>query len=486
MFELGVAAPLNASMAVQVIRHPTATPAQIIAGEATDGVDLTPYASKVSQTHQEVSIPLAWHMELYDASAQPRVGEWVEIKLNGLPLFNGIIQSIRDYGESRGHRSMTLTVRSRDATPKWRESRVVTQTYPMGTDLISIASDVLDFLGVSSVERVLPTTMGAYTVHSSIQMAEITPWDILTTIGLPVGLEPYVDAIGRFKYISRAVTRPSTHVLAAERVNTVNGGRESPRVTRVLVKWLDPNLTKSAQQDQALDTATITAGFFQLKQEQDVFFSKDRTQRAENTRLVIKQSCNTGLLRVADETYAQLSLTQGRITLKTHSWVPALATVSLAAMIAAGALSDIAPTSGGPTWPVGKIVHAAAEGFILITMMSIGTGVYEVWGAPYDYVHAVNRTEAYDQNAAGWSEVVEEIANDFIMSEDMAQSTAVRELMYRGLSGSSYNMTVVDDTTIEVGDILELPEGSRVYVTGYTRNLERGVSHFLSVDGFFV
>jgi hypothetical protein len=42
----------------------------------------------------------------------------------------------------------------------------------------------------------------------------------------------------------------------------------------------------------------------------------------------------------------------------------------------------------------------------------------------------------------------------------------------------------VDDLRIEPGDIIELHDGSRLYVTGYSRDLTRGASAELQVTGF--
>lgn len=486
MFNSGTELPVNASVSVHVHRHPTATPAQIIAGTATDAIDISVYVRSVQQSTQEATIKLAWHMEMYAPNAQPKIGEWFEVFTNSGPLFNGVVQAIRDYGESRGERRMSVVLRSRDATPRWRETRVVTNTYSMGTDLIVIAQDVLAFLGLTPGEYLLPVSMGVSTVHTTLQMAEITAWDILTIIGVPSGLEPYVDAIGRFKYISRDVQRAVTHSIPASRLLSVGGNREKPKTSKVVVKWLDPKLSKSSQQDRALGGATITAGFFQRFQRQDVYWSDDRCQRAENTRLVIKQSCNSGLFPVADETYQQIDLFHGKISLITFKWVPWVGTIAMATMVATGEVGDIAPTGGGMTFTVGRPMHTIAEAIVMLIMMALGTGVYEIWGTPFDYVHAVNRTQAYDDAVPIWAEVIEELSNDFIMSEDMAQGVAVRELLYRSMSASSYSLTLTDDTTIEKGDILELPEGAKVYVGSLSRSLERGGSHVLSIEGFFV
>jgi hypothetical protein len=61
---------------------------------------------------------------------------------------------------------------------------------------------------------------------------------------------------------------------------------------------------------------------------------------------------------------------------------------------------------------------------------------------------------------------------------------AARELIYRVRSASVYGVTIVDDPRIEPGDLLQLPDGSRLYVTGYRRMLHRDAPAVLEVEGF--
>src|SRR5262249_23031785 len=159
--------------------------------------------------------------------------------------------------------------------------------------------------------------------------------------------------------------------------------------------------------------------------------------RAANTYMVIKQSANSGLVPVCSEDYQQKTQTSGLITLTTYWWVPTLATADLAALIYLSRVPDtivglaIPPSgviAGDPvtdhTVPHGRMLQAAAEVALILIMMSIGTGVYEIHGTPYDYVHARNTSVAYDCDAVDWVENVQDIENDFVMSEDAAQAYA--------------------------------------------------------------
>ena len=132
-----------------------------------------------------------------------------------------------------------------------------------------------------------------------------------------------------------------------------------------------------------------------------------------------------------------------------------------------------------------KLIDATwAEVAILLTMMSLGTGHYEIWGVPYDYIHARNTTEAYNPAAPSWMDLEERIENDFVTDEAHARMIATRLLLYRIAAASSWGAQIVDDPRIEVGDILQLPDNSRLFVTGYSRDLSRGSAATLDVQGF--
>lgn len=466
----------------QVWHHPSATPLEMVTDTHTDGVDLSPFVSRVSHSASEASIALNWHQEL-NGSAQPRPGTILELRLDGKLLWWGVIEALNDYRLSSGVRTMSITARSRDASPLWRDIRRVSELYPVGTPLSMIAHDIAGSLGLTDSE-ILFGNSSAVTVHSNTQLADLSAWEMLDKIWEPLGRNPFIDARGVLKTISRDISRAADIVLTAERVIAVGAAKSRPPLTLVRIKWLDPNLTKVSQQNQKLVAETITAGYFQIHQKKYIQFSADGTQRAENTYLVIRQSANTSLVRVCEETYSQLTQTDGLILLKTSMWVPTLATAGLATILYGAMIPDAAPPMSGETVPVGRRIQAAAEITVLLVMMSIGTGMYEVWGTPYDFVHARNRTEAYDDAAPDWLGNEQEIENDFVMDEPMAQAYAVRELIYQARAASSFQVSIVDDPRVEPGDILQLPDASRLYVTGYRRDLSPGAPAVLEIEGF--
>lgn len=476
--------PLDSKRNTTVFFHTAASPLTVLLGTSVSGVEITQFCSSVRQSPQEVTVGLAWHDELYGVN-QPKHGQILEIKLQGVSFWIGVIDSITDYHLASGQKSMSIVARSRDATPMWRDTRRITDIYPVGTPLNYIAKQVAYGIGLTDPE-ILSLYVPGYTAHSNTQLADVTPWQMFTTLMQPSGLEPYVDAKGRLKNISRDTVRSADIVLTDNtRLLNVSGSRARAPITEVKIKWLDPNLTEVSQQDRSLDNATITAGFFKLVQKKDVKFSSDNTQRARNTHLVIKQSANSGLLPVCTENYSQTGITSGEIVLRTNSWVPGLATALIAIKLAAHATPDgVAAFGIGLTIPQGRLLEGAIDVSIMVIMMSIGTGVYEIWGTPYDMVHTRNTTTAYNRAAKDWEINISEIENDFVENQGQSDGFAVREIIYAHRAASSYGISIVDDPRIEVGDIIQLSDGSRVYVTGFSRNLTIGEPATVDITGF--
>jgi hypothetical protein len=474
---------LDSLRVAQVIRHPTATFADIIAGTTSDDLDLSQYAATIKHTAKDCDVTFRYHTGL-NAAAQPQPGEIIELRLNGQTLFVGIIDTISAYNLKSGEHSIAIKAYTRDNTPTWKDVKRVTDIYVTGTPVNKIANDIAVALGLTSREIALPA-VNVYTVHSNMQLANMSATEMLSALFISAGYAPFVNSLGILKAISKSLSRPADVVLDEEHILEIKGSKSKSPTTSVRIQWLDPNLQRVSQQDQPLAQATITAGFFQLVQKQDVYWSNDRTQRAENTYLVVKQSANSGLLPVCSESYSQINPNQGRIELDTAFWAPALATAGLATIIEASFEPDgVASFGGGLTIPEGRLVEAAAQVAIMLVMMSIGTGIYEIRGNPYDFVHARNTTEADAFGVPVWLLNNTDIENDFVMNENQAQAFAARELIYAARSAGVYSVTIVDDPRIERGDIAELYDGSRLYVLDYTRDLTSGSPAVLELTGF--
>jgi len=450
--------------------------------------DLTSFVTRARHSAFDATVQMTWDGTGMFLASQPKPGDSIRISEHSGILWIGFVDEVNQFNEERGNRTISITARSRDGVGIWRKGRVATRRFPQGTLLNAIAEDLMRQLGLSSNEFIVP--LGGESVpHSNVQFVEQAPWKILEQVGSAMGRFPYTNAKGQIAFYDRRVDRVSTQTMTQERVKRIIGGKSRPSISRYRIKWLDRNLTEVVQEEQSLDRAGITAGFFQLHQHETVQWSEDQKQRAKNTRMVIHQSVNDQLLTIAVETYTEIDLFHGSVDVVTEGWVPKLATVLLGAMLVMDFIPDGVIGGGlfviaGYTVPIGRVIRGIFEAGLLVIMMSIGTGEYEIFGEPFDFVHAINTTVAVDNAAPQWMEAQTTEENDLIFDEAHAQRTAIRELLHRVAAQNKWDAQIVDDPRIEPGDIVELPDTSRVFVTDYERQLTRGTPALLTIRGF--
>ena len=137
----------------------------------------------------------------------------------------------------------------------------------------------------------------------------------------------------------------------------------------------------------------------------------------------------------------------------------------------------------GWTIPWGKILQAQASIAIMLIMMSMGSAQYEIWGTPYDYAYLEKQSIAVEDGLEYWLENEKEIKNDFIGTHDQADTIAVTELIWEKVLSNPRKISIVDDTRLEVGDIVALPDGRKVVITALSKTIKRGEVSTLVIDG---
>jgi hypothetical protein len=123
---------------------------------------------------------------------------------------------------------------------------------------------------------------------------------------------------------------------------------------------------------------------------------------------------------------------------------------------------------------------------ILLIMMCLGTGQYEIWGQPYDYCYLEKDSIAYVQGLAYYEENPLEIKNDFIGTHERADAIAMCELTWQQSLGHPRKLVITNDLALEVGDIVALPDQRRFCIQGLSKTIKRGELPLLNLDGFKV
>lgn len=466
--------------------------ADVLDGTAVGQVDISAYATSVRMTESSLRVGLAYNDEFIACSAQPKVGDLLSVTTDGTLRYLGIIDNLSAYYEARGDRHIDISSRGRDGLGGWKSVRATSAIFPLGTNLDTMLRSITeDLMALSTSEYTFPSI--PYQVpHSNAQFNDETPWDMVSTVLEAANYVPFVNVLNQVAAYSKSLTKVSDITIPTSRLISKTGSSQQRSHDRVRLRWLDSGLSRSTQQSQLLYSTAMTAGFFDTKQEEETWWSDDHRQRAQNVYFKIIDSVNAGIIDVADEDFDVIDEFHGEIQLRTKFWVPALFTMATVTMLALAANPDnveVVVTLGvgtGFTIPVGRIAQAATTAAILFTMMSIGVGRYEIWGEPYDYVHARNSTLAYVENYPAWLRSEKEIENDLITNENHAQSVAIADLLYEAAQAYSMGVEIIDDPRIEVGDILEFEDGTRMMVRSFSNDFSRDAAAAMSVEGVLV
>ncbi len=469
--------------AVAVIAYPiSATPRQVLNDTASGGVNLSAYAQTISQTDTSATIRLM----LPSTVTVPVPQCSVTIQDAGLVVFSGLVESVQTRETRGGEKSTTLVLRRRDATPYWRDVPRVSRSFSIATDLGAVARQIASDAGLAADEYSIPG-LGVQIGQDQVQLAQLSLWDMLRTTLAPARSEPFVDARGLLKPISRDIRRPADYVLEDfSSVREIGATTTVPALTSMRVRYIAPFLARVNQVERLLGSATLTCGFFHGDSQMDLWWSDDHTQRADVNPISgfrTLQSINENTLGpIGSEAMTVTSIYGATVSVHAdYVWLSIEDALPVAALAAAIASPDL--------FGLGSFAKAVAVAGLfsaaMTFLMRMGTGVYEVWGVPYDYVQQVNEVEAYDIAAPEWHQKIEEFESNLIPNEDVASAVATSELLYRARSASKATMVMVDDYRIEPGDIFELPDARRFYVLTYSRELTRGAEALIQLEGFF-
>jgi hypothetical protein len=316
------------------------------------------------------------------------------------------------------------------------------------------------------------------------QIVNISPWEGLTSLAQGGLLRLWFNGNGQLATYPLTVDRIPVLTLDNDRINSyTQPGTESEVINKVIVTYLDNFLTKVKGDRTSLGTANVTTGFFDKEIKLKVKYSDDGKQRAEDVELVVQNSINQNDLGISIGTEELIINNEfgGELVITVDAFVTGLAVGGIAAIVSSAAIPDEVGLVF--TIPVGRIIEAAGIVSVMVALMILGTGVYDVVGVPFDYAFLERRAIALIDNILFWEEHELEIRNEFISTAEHAHSLALQELLFEQSKLNPRNMVIQYDPRIEKGDILGIPGNLKFFVLGASRSLERGGSQATSLGG---
>jgi hypothetical protein len=353
-------------------------------------------------------------------------------------------------------------------------------------------------MGMTENEIRIPSTLGLQLKHQVNQLIQVAPWDGIVSILESVGAVPFFDGDGRLSCYYKTMTLPEARKMAdwVKILDYEIPEYNQEAINKVRVIFLDSTLEEIEGTYQILGTAQATAGFFIPKIELDCWWGGDHMQRAKNTRMIIKQSVVTKVGRMhsavyfglewAVESYKQVDDFHGQVLITVPWYAPAMFGTALVEYLIAAYKGDLTTSLGGLTIPIGRIMEALCLIQILGMMMCIGTGQYEIWGTPYDYVYREKQSTAMECGIEYWQINEKVIKNDFLGTQEQADAVALLELIWEKSKCFPRKLVIQDDPALEIGDMLRLPDEIKFFITGITKSIKRGDVPLLTLDGFKV
>jgi len=452
-------------------------------------------------------------IRLLEGDARVDEADWVY-------TFTGLIHGQVGWVKQRDNLTLqsTVTVFPREAAHSMTKQLITSSQYTVGTELGVMLQDICStFIGLTPYEYRIPQVLGLQLLHQTNQISQMAPWDAITAILQTVNRIPYFDGEGRLYDINTNLQRPPDRILPDYvRIYDYEFPEQNQdTVNKVVVTFIDSNLTEVDSPLQKLGDAQCTTGFFSMHEKLRCWWSQDHTQRAKNTYMKVIKSVNSGLLPVGSERYSEEDEFHGQIDVDIAVWVPMLA-ITLEITYAALALSPdmTTPTEvecpgigtflvqpspfGGPveglitvnplavgqwTISVGRIVQTACMIGIAIIMMSMSSCQYEVWGIPFTYAYLQEQSTAMQDNLQYYDEVEEDITCNFLGSYAQADVVALTELIWQKSLSYPRRLQCDEDLALEVGDIVALPDGRELVITGMSKTLKRGEIPIVQIDG---
>lgn len=505
---------------------------EVVTGTNTEApFDLTPYITEMKWSPEQLGISFTDP----EADLHPDYGQYRAKLANGVIVrlkegdtrvdeaawvftFTGKVKGQYGYMYSRSDKTFKgqVTAYFRGAEQSFKRRQITTREYTVGTDMGVTVGDILGMIGITENERRLSPALGRSFCHKTNQIAQLSPWEALSVLLYPAFLVPFFDGEGRFYGYWRHVSKNPDLVLPDYiRVHRLEATAQTGEPTnKVVIKYLDSNLSEIEGVDQKLGSASITTGFFTSREELKCYWSEDRKQRARNTYLKIVKSVNDNLLPVGSESYEETDAYSGKITITISAWVPTLAGALLAMYLGRAAMPDktestatnkapalisVDPVSHTGTIYPGTVVTSEDTGFtipwgrieqatiligILAVMMSLGSAQYEVWGTPFDLVYLEKEQIVMEEGVEYWAENEVEVENDFIGTAEVAEACGINELHYCRSSFNARRLILDDMPGIEPGDVIALPDEGRFFITGLSKSIKPGAVPLLEVSCF--
>lgn len=421
---------------------------------------------------------------------QIRQGDARVVKADWVPIFTGTFRGRPgDDPGTPADQTEGFTASAFGREERFLNLTVTTEAFEQDTDVGVMAVSVAQkHMGLTQNE-ILFGAQGFESRHKTNQLVELPALQALWECLFTVGKKPMFDSLGRLAAVDVSLDKPAARVYSGgnSMFKSVHAVPNDVEVNNaVVLRGLSATLTKVVGEVQRLTELSVVTGFFDSEFKERVFYSDDRSQRAQNTYVVERKK-----IRWSDADWEEINEFHGRLTIDTRHLrnVRAIIFTLFLAIQTFIAIVDLYFQGGGNglkvifdifgiSFTIAKlryVLQLASMGTLaalLWSMNYIGRGEYEIWGKPFEFVYRELIAEHQLVNLGPDDVRRAEYRNDFLSSMAQLDAAAAERLRREVLKNQVYQVVMLDDPLIEIDDVIEDADGNRYYVVSVEKVLE--------------
>lgn len=393
-------------------------------------------------------------------------------------IFTGVIAGQPGFTDSRNKQEKKMTVQAYDRQWSWnrRGKKINSPEFLQGVDFgdvaVELATDKSWGMGLDKRE-VAFGLQGQAILHERIQLRDDPAIKLLNDLLFMTNKIAQFDGSGSL--VSRDFDFNKAPIRVYDKFDGVikdySWSQElidTNNVVRIL--GLDSVISEVVHQTQVVADLNGTVGYFQKEFSEVYFYTDDHRGRVRGI-FISKKDIN-GFLPNLGSSVTVTARDDFSFTLVFDTPYNAWLFITFFAIYIL--LITIASLPLVSIWS--SIFHVAAALWLtagLLIMQQIGTFQVEVSGKFFEQVYQQLSSEARWSHTSLEEVRRKEIRNDLIGTQTIADAIAQRELIKEAVKGAPRNFEILEDTALEVADIIETRDGSRFFIKTIQRRLER-------------
>lgn len=424
-------------------------------------------------------------IRIYEGDRRVARGDWP-------PIFTGTIRGYPGASVALRGNKRIIRIQAFGRAQAFQKQIIVGINWDYGTDLGTMAVDVAMVEMGLQREEIRFGEFGHETRQKANALARIGKIQGLFEIMHHVGRKPYFDGRGflvahdtRFDKPPIAIYPDGRLIRSVQRVQSLQS-----TVNSVEVIGLDSTLSQVVQSSQALAEANVSVGYFDSSHREDIYYSKDRRRRAQDTFITVAHGGSSGFLDSEAE-WQEVDEFHGRLTIDTGfaPWVLGLISLvwGVLSVMEYGLDLLIAESGGSVGFFVAllrfeiQVAKAAAMFSAQYIMTRIGRWRIFIHGKPFEFVHQELRAIAA-LSGIPVADVVERSDSLHWLYEIGQVQARAKALLSRELVKShTYEIVMMSNGILEVDDIIVLhseqhglPGFNWFYINSINRAHSRG------------